>query len=104
MRNWFFSLQFRLIASFALVLSLALGAVSLYLGYTADREVQRIQERTDEARSARIQQTLSRFYSTNNDWEGLQSVVERAGFLAGREIVVVDENGTDRGRYSRPTR
>ena len=93
MRNWFFSLQFRLIASFALVLSLALGAVSLYLGYTADREVQRIQERTDEARSARIQQTLSRFYSTNNDWEGLQSVVERAGFLAGREIVVVDENG-----------
>ena len=110
MRNWFFSLQFRLIASFALVLFLTLGGVSLYLGYAADREVQRIQERTDEARSTRIQQTLSRFYSTNSDWEGLQSVVERAGFLAGREIVVVDENGQTvadtrglRGRVRRMT-
>ena len=93
MRNWISSLQFRLILSFALVLSLALGSVSVYLGYTADREVDRIQERTDAARMTRIQQTLSRFYSNNNDWQGLQSVAERAGFLAGREIVVVDEDG-----------
>ena len=35
MASWFFSLQFRLIAAFALALTLALTSVSMYVGYTA---------------------------------------------------------------------
>ena len=93
MGNWFFSLQFRLIAGFALVLALALGSVSLYIGFAAEREVERIQRQTDDARASRIERTLSQFYSANHSWAGLQSMIERAGFLSGREIVVVDEDG-----------
>ena len=102
MRNWLFSLQFRLIVSFALVLSLALGGVSVYIGLAADREADRLQGWTDRARALRIEQTLSQFYSTNNGWQGLQPMLERAGFLAGREIVVLDEDGAVVGDTGRP--
>ena len=93
MRNWVFSLQFRLIASFALVLSLALGGVSVYIGLAADREADRLQSRTDQARAWRIEQTLAQFYLVNKGWGGLQPMLERAGFLAGRDIVVFDQDG-----------
>ena len=93
MRNWFFSLQFRLIVSFALVLTLALAGVSAYVGLAADREADRLQANTDEARARRITHALERFYSNNGGWGGLQPVLERTGFVAGRDIVVTDANG-----------
>ena len=93
MRNWFFSLQFRLILSFALVLTLALAGVSAYVGLAADREAEKLQSNTDEARARRITHALERFYSNNGGWVGLQPVLERTGFVAGRDIVVMDADG-----------
>ena len=93
MNRWFFSLQFRLIVGFALVLALALGSVGLYIGYAARREVERIQLVTDEVRNARIEQLVSQFYATRGEWAGLHAVVEMAGSLYGKHIVVADANG-----------
>ena len=93
MHSWFFSLQFRLILGFALVLALVIGSVSLYIGYAAQREVLDIQEAFDEARRGRVRQTFTHFYAVNGGWSGVQAVIDRAGFLADREIVVLDENG-----------
>ena len=93
MGSWFFSLQFRLILSFALVLAFSLAAVSAYVGISADREAERLQRNTDEARARRIARTLERFYSSNGGWGDLQPVLERTGFVAGRDIVVVDVDG-----------
>ena len=100
MRNWFFSLQFRLIVSFALVLTLALAGVSAYVGLAADREAERLQTNTDEARARRITHTLERFYSNNGGWRGLQPMLERTGFVAGRDIVVMDADGNLVGNTS----
>ena len=61
MRNWLFSLQFRLIAGFALVLALALGSVSFYVGLAAEREVESFENLRNEVNKARIQQLVSRF-------------------------------------------
>ena len=58
MPSWFFSQQFRLIVSFALVLTLALAGVSVYVGLAADREAERLQANTDEARTRRITHAL----------------------------------------------
>ena len=93
MNRWFFSLQFRLIVGFALVLALALGSVGLYIGYAARREVARIQTETERVRNARIERLVSQFYSVRGGWTGVQPVVERAGSLYGRHIVVADESG-----------
>ena len=93
MHNWLFSLQFRLIVSFALVLALALAGVSVYIGLAAGREADRLQGRTDLARAKRIEQTLAQFYAINKGWRDVQPMLERAGFLAGRDIVVFNRNG-----------
>ena len=106
MRNWFFSLQFRMIVVFALVLILALGSVSSYIGFAAQQEVGQMQKGSDRARASRIEQTLSDFYTINGGWTGLQSMIERAGFLSDRQIVVIDEDGQvvgdSRGRPDSP--
>ena len=93
MRNWFFSLQFRLILGFALVLALAMGSASIYVGTAAQREAERFQEEVEEARAARVEQVVSRHYSTRRAWTGLQPAIEQAGSLYGRRIVVTDLGG-----------
>ena len=93
MSNWFCTLQFRLILGFAVVLALTLGSVSAYIGYAAHREVEEIQQLQDQARQSRIEQTLSDYYAANGGWEGLQSVIERMGFVAGRRLTVLNDGG-----------
>ena len=93
MTRWFFSLQFRLIAGFALALALALAGVSAYIGLAAHRQVDQLTGATDEARAARLHEAIATFYSDNRGWTGIESVVGRAGFLSGRDVVVTDQTG-----------
>ena len=93
MARFFFGLQFRLVLGFTVVLALALAGVSFYVGYAAEREVERFEERQENARTARVQQVISRFYADRRDLAQLQSVLEQAGPLAGRRIIVRALNG-----------
>lgn len=93
MRNWVFSLQFRLIMVFALILALALGSVSYYVGLVAEREAERFDLRRNEVRRARIEWMLSRFYNSNGEWSQLQPFLERAGGLTSGQIVVRGRRG-----------
>ena len=93
MVRWFRGLQFRLILGFTLSLGLALAAVGVYTGYAANREVEQFSERLEEARIARVEEMISLSYSQSRDWSGIQSIVERAGSLYGRRIVVTDAQG-----------
>ena len=93
MVRWFQGLQFRLILGFTLALGLALAAVGVYTGYSANREVDQFSERLEEARAARVEEMISLAYSQNRNWSGIQSLVERAGNLYDRRIVVRDPQG-----------
>ena len=93
MARFFFGLQFRLVLGFTVVLALALAGVSLYVGYAAEQEVGRFEESQEDARTARVQQVISRFYSDRRDLGQLQSVLEQAGPLSGRRIIVRGPNG-----------
>ena len=93
MSRLFLSLQFRLVFGFALVLALALAGVSLYVGYAAEREVERLEVRQEEARTARVQQVISRFYTDRRDQAQLQTVLEQTARLSGRRIIVRGPNG-----------
>ena len=93
MPRWFFSLQFRLIVSLALVLGLTLGSVSFYIGFATNREVERFEQEVEEARAARVEQVVAEFYGTRRQWIGLQPVLERAGSLYAWQIVVRDHEG-----------
>ncbi len=93
MASWFHGLQFRLILGFTLALGLALAAVGVYTGYAANREVEQFSDRLEEARAARVEEMISLAYSQNRSWSGIQGIVERAGDLYGRRIVVRDAQG-----------
>lgn len=93
MTRLFVSLQFRLVMGFAIVLALALAGVSFYVGYAAEQEVARFQRSQEDARTARVQQVISRFYSERRDQAQLQTVLEQAGRLAGRRIILRAPNG-----------
>ncbi|MDO8749695.1 MAG: hypothetical protein Q7K03_00915, partial [Dehalococcoidia bacterium] len=87
MHSWFFSLQFRLILGFTLVLALALGSISWYVGFAAQREVEHLQQEVEAGRAKRVEQLVSRYYAARQ-WTDLQPTVEQAGALYGWRIVV----------------
>ena len=93
MGNWRFGLQFRLALGFAVILALSTGAVALFTGYAAEREVSQVQSEQDRVRANRIFVALAEFYDSNGGWAGVQGFVDRASFQSEREIVVRDANG-----------
>lgn len=93
MRSWFASLQFQLIVAFTLVLILAFGSVNLFVGYAAQKEADHFETRLGAARSARVNQMVSRYYSREKGWANLQPSLEQAGRVSGRRIIVTDTQG-----------
>ena len=93
MTRLFYSLQFRLVLGFALVLALALASVSFYVGYAAEQEVGRFENRRETAITARVQQVMARMYSDRRNPAQVQAVLEQAGRLSGRRIILQDPNG-----------
>ena len=89
MGRWIFSLQFRLVLGFVL----ALGSVSAYVGYSADREVDRFERDQEEVRAARMRLLVAQHYLARRGWVDIQRVIEQAGALYGRRIVVTDREG-----------
>ncbi|MDE2860693.1 MAG: ATP-binding protein [Chloroflexota bacterium] len=93
MSRWFFSLQFRLIAAFALVLALALASVSIYVGVTANQAAEHFDREVEEARAERIGQMITKYYAATKGWGGLQAAVEQASSLYGVRVHVKDADG-----------
>ncbi len=93
MTRLFFSLQFRLVLGFAVVLALALACVSLYVGYAAEQEVSRFETSQETTRDARVRQVIARFFSERRDQNQLQNVLEQAGRQAGQRIILRGPNG-----------
>ena len=90
MPRWRFGLRWRLALGFAAILALALGAVALFTGFAAEREVARVQDEQDRVRAGRIVVALAEFYASNGGWDGAQRFVNRVSFQTEREIVVLD--------------
>ena len=88
-----FSIQFRLVLGFALVLGLALFGVSWYVGSVAQNEVERFERRDQQFRAERVKRLLARHYFRNRGWDNLQGAVEQAASATGRRIIVEDARG-----------
>ena len=93
MRRLLSSLQVRLMVGFVAALALALSSVGLYVGYAADREVNRIQELSTEARVARLKAALEDHYAENKGWYQVQPFLERVGPVYGKRLVLKDKDG-----------
>lgn len=86
-------LRFRLLIAFLAVILVTIGTVSLFISLRTSGEIGRFEERREEAHFARLLYSLTRYYSEQGDWAGIQSKVEEMGNLYGRRIVLADRDG-----------
>lgn len=93
MRNWFLSLEFRLIFAFTVVLAITLVSVSLFIRYQAQAATERFDRELEQARAERVEQFFTNFVGDSDSPPDLQRVVDQASRLSGRHIVVTNEQG-----------
>ena len=93
MFSWVFSLRFRLILGFSLILVLALGGVGFYVAKAAEGQAERFDQRREQAQQRRISRLVARGYGEDGEWRDLQPILERTGPAFGKRIVVRDRDG-----------
>jgi signal transduction histidine kinase len=95
------SLQFRLLASFALVILVTFGVTLLVVDLVAGNEIQRSFEESEDARLRNVDLALSERLQRGDNREDVQRFVEEMGVILGRRIVMADATGevtADSGR------
>ena len=88
-----YRLQFRLLLAFALVILVAIGTVSVFVGHTMRNEVEHYQEQIDQLRATRMQRALTRHYIDRGTWFGIQPFIEHSANLYGRRVILTDNSG-----------
>lgn len=88
-----YSLQFRLILAFTLVILLTIGAVFLMMWQATIDELHRFGERIERTVSVRVEFDLLDYYLSNNSWDGIQTLVERLSSQYKQRIILTDSTG-----------
>jgi signal transduction histidine kinase len=87
------SLNFRLLASFALVIIVIIGSVFFFTYRTTRGEIAKFGERLESMQDRRVEIELSRYYQLRGSWEGVQPFVIQWGKLYERRIIITDNDG-----------
>lgn len=86
------NLQFRLMLAFIFVIIVTVGTASFFFARSVWDELQKYETQNNSVRNARIEYVISRYYSTNRKWEGIQPIVEQLGTMEEKRIILTDSN------------
>ena len=89
-----YSLRFRLMLAFTLVIVVTIGAVFFFINRGTGGEIYQFGELSHQSDIARIELVLATYYHQQESWEGVQPLVEQLATLHGGRIVLTDSNGT----------
>jgi signal transduction histidine kinase len=87
------SLNFRLLASFALVIIVIIGTVFFFTYRTTRNEINRIEGRLQTSQDRRVQTDLARYYQFTGTWDGVQPQVVQMGKIYNARIILTDNAG-----------
>ena len=87
------SLNFRLLAAFAIVIIVIIGAAFFFAHRNTHIEIGRFGERIEQMQARRVEIELSTHHFRQGSWEGIQPVVTQWGKLYGRRIILTDNSG-----------
>jgi signal transduction histidine kinase len=87
------SLNFRLMASFALVIIVIIGTVFFFTYSTTSVEIGRIGERLQTSQDRRVETELARYYQFARTWDAVQPQVIQWGKLYNLRIILTDNAG-----------
>ncbi len=88
------SLLVRLIAAFAVITILALGAVFAFMTWSTSAEFDRVRERLDNQRASELGMAATRYYVAAGDWTGVQPYLRHMGDMWDWRIILTDADGT----------
>ncbi|MHB1415409.1 MAG: HAMP domain-containing protein, partial [Chloroflexota bacterium] len=87
------SLRSRLLASFFLVVLVAVGVVAMLASQTTRGQFYGYVQHAAEMGNRRFQVMLGSYYAQNGSWIGVQAQVERMAEVTGDDVVVLDASG-----------
>ena len=98
MRRFLFSLWFRLVLGFGLILAATLASVSFYISEASEREAAGFERQQETVRRERAHRLIVRTLSVEEfgaaeESHELQETLERVGPAVGRRIVILDKEG-----------
>jgi signal transduction histidine kinase len=88
------SLRFRLIIAFIAVITVTIGAISIFVGQRTLAEIRQFEERREQILAARLEYELVRYYYRVGSWEGIQPIMNHIANLYGQHIILTDAGGT----------
>ena len=88
-----YSIRWRLLLSFALVIAAALGLAALFVSRAASAEIERYEENARTERSEHLRSILARQYAQSRGWGEVQNMLEQVGELYFQRVVVVTPRG-----------
>jgi len=89
-----YTLQFRLILSFTLVILLTVGAVFFVMWQAATIQIQKYNERVEHMVSGRIHFVIGDYYINNNmSWDGILPVISKLAEQFNYRIILADTDG-----------
>jgi signal transduction histidine kinase len=86
------TIQFRLMLAFIFIIVVTVGTASFFVARSVWDELQKYEVQNNSVRNARIEYVISRFYSTNRKWDGIQPIVEQLGTMEEKRIILTDGN------------
>lgn len=88
-----YSLRFRLILAFTLVLLVAISTIAIFASRASANRIQEYQQQTDQIKMQRTQCLLTQYYMNGGGWSGVQTPVEHMGALFGQPVILTDTKG-----------
>ena len=88
-----YSLQFRLLVAFTLVILLTIGSVFFMMWQAAIGQIQQFGDRVERMVGNRIQFVVTDYYMAHGSWEGVQPLVEQIGEQFRHRVILADAGG-----------
>ena len=88
-----YSLQFRLLVAFTLVILLTIGSVFFMMWQAAIGQIQQFGDRVERMVGNRIQFVVTDYYLSHGSWEGVQPLVEQIGEQFRHRVILADADG-----------
>ena len=88
-----YSLRLQLLLSMVTVILITVGMTAFLSHRAANVEIERVQVRDDAQRNHRLSALLARQYDRRRSWFDAQTLVENAGVLYGRRVLLANREG-----------
>ena len=88
-----YSLRLQIFLGMVAVIVITVGMTAFLSHRAASAEVERVQVRDDAQRNHRLSKLLARRYEQRRNWFDAQPLVDNAGAIYGRRVLLTDEDG-----------